>query len=87
MDGYPMNFDPKPPRYRDFPYMLIEPGMRAPEGIDPAMLTPQAVVARMKSDGAICVKTFFENDLDLIFKLPHSCYGCDRDPTPRENPD
>ena len=66
MDGYPMNFDPRPQRYRDFPYMLIEPGMKAPEGIDPAMHTPQAVVARMKRDGAICVKAFFENDFEGV---------------------
>jgi imidazolonepropionase-like amidohydrolase len=60
MDGYPMNYAPKPQRYQGWPYMLIEAGTKAPDGIDPALHTPQAVVSRMKADGAICVKTFFE---------------------------
>ena len=70
MDGYPMNYAPKPQRYQDWPYMLIEPGIQAPEGIDPALHTPQAVVARMKSDGAICVKTFFERGFGGVRNLP-----------------
>jgi hypothetical protein len=53
MDGYSMNYAPKPLRYQGWPYMLIEPGAQAPDGIDPAMHTPQAVVSRMKADGAI----------------------------------
>jgi imidazolonepropionase-like amidohydrolase len=62
MDGYPMVFLPKPIRYQLLPYFLVEPGNEAalPSGIDPAAHTPAAVVARMKADGAICVKTFFE---------------------------
>jgi imidazolonepropionase-like amidohydrolase len=61
-DGYPMNWDPKPERYRAFPYMIVERGSEssAPAGIDPATHTPEAVVARMKADGAVCVKTFYE---------------------------
>jgi imidazolonepropionase-like amidohydrolase len=59
MDGYPMG-GPKPQRYKDWPYMLIELGAEAPPGIDPALHTPTAVVTRMKLDGAICVKTFYE---------------------------
>jgi len=70
MDGYPMNYTPKPQRYQGWPYMLIEPGARAPDGIDPAMHTPQAVVSRMKADGAICVKTFFERGFGGIRNLP-----------------
>lgn len=70
MDGYPMNYAPKPQRYRSWPYMLIEPGTQAPEGIDAAMHTPQAVVSRMKSDGAICVKTFFERGFGGVRNLP-----------------
>src|SRR5216684_1799199 len=60
LDGYPMSWAPKPERYRGFPYMLVEPGSEAPAGIDPLQHTPAAVVARMKADGAICVKTFYE---------------------------
>src|SRR5271165_5289309 len=70
MDGYPMNYLPKPQRYQGWPYMLIEPGTQAPDGIDPAMHTPQAVVSRMKADGAICVKTFFERGFGGVRDLP-----------------
>ena len=41
MDGYPMSYAPKPQRYQGWPYMLIEAGTPAPEGIDPALHTPQ----------------------------------------------
>jgi imidazolonepropionase-like amidohydrolase len=70
MDGYSMNYSPKPQRYQDWPYMLIESGTQAPDGIDPAMHTPQAVVSRMKADGAICVKTFFERGFSGDRNLP-----------------
>jgi imidazolonepropionase-like amidohydrolase len=70
MDGYSMNYAPKPERYQGWPYMLIEAGTQAPEGIDPAMHTPQAVVSRMKSEGAICVKTFFERGFGEVRNLP-----------------
>jgi imidazolonepropionase-like amidohydrolase len=70
MDGYAMNYAPKPERYEIWPYMLIESGAQAPDGIDPAMHTPQAVVSRMKSDGAICVKTFFERGFGGVRNLP-----------------
>jgi imidazolonepropionase-like amidohydrolase len=70
MDGYPMNYIPKPQRYEFFPYMLIEPGTPVPSGIDPSAHTAQAVVTRMKADGAICVKTFFERGFDGLHNLP-----------------
>ena len=70
MDGYSMNYAPKPQRYQAWPYMLIEPGTQAPEGIDPAMHTPQAVISRMRADGAICVKTFFERGFGAVRDLP-----------------
>jgi imidazolonepropionase-like amidohydrolase len=70
MDGYPMNYVPKPERYQESPYMLIESGTQAPNGVDPAMHTPQAVVSRMKADGAICVKTFFEHGFGDVRGLP-----------------
>jgi len=63
VDGYPMNWAPKPQRYQSFPYMIVQRGEEstAPEGIDPATHTPEAVVARMKADGALCVKSFYES--------------------------
>jgi imidazolonepropionase-like amidohydrolase len=70
MDGYPANYSPKPQRYQEWPYLLIEPGSLAPDGIDPALHTPQAVVTRMKADGAICVKTFFERGFSGDRDLP-----------------
>jgi len=72
MDGYPMNYLPKPQRYTGMPYMLVEPqdGVPLPPGVDPAVHTPQAVIARMKSDGAICVKTFFERGFGGVHDLP-----------------
>jgi len=70
IDGYPMNFIPKPQRYQAMPYLLIEPGTAAPPGIDAALHTPAAVVARMKADGAICVKTFFEHGFGPTHDLP-----------------
>jgi imidazolonepropionase-like amidohydrolase len=62
VDGYPMNWDPKPERYQEYPYLVVQPGEEssAPEGVDPATHTPEAVVSRMKADGAICVKSFFD---------------------------
>jgi imidazolonepropionase-like amidohydrolase len=70
MDGYPLNFIPKPARYTILPYMLIEPGQKTPPGIDPRRHTPAAVVARMKADGAICVKTTYESGFGPVKNLP-----------------
>ncbi len=71
-DGYPMNFIPKPFRYRVAPYFLFDEA-RADEFPDkyvPAEHMPQAVVAKMHDDGAICVKTFFEPGFGLRDDLP-----------------
>ena len=72
VDGYPMNWAPKPQRYEPFPYMLIQRGdeSSAPPGIDAAARTPEAVVARMKSDGMFCVKSFFERGYGEDRNLP-----------------
>jgi imidazolonepropionase-like amidohydrolase len=70
MDGYPMYRRPKPMRYQSMPYMLIEPGTAAPPDIDPDTHTPAAVVTRMKADGAICVKTFYERGFGGVHNLP-----------------
>ena len=70
IDGYPMNFVPKPARYQSLPYMLIEPQSPVPAGIERAAHTPAAVVARMRADGAICVKTFYERGFGAAHNLP-----------------
>jgi imidazolonepropionase-like amidohydrolase len=78
MDGYPMNYDvptgtaqpPTSDRYARWPYMLIEEGTRAPPGVDARLHTPENVVSRMKADGAICVKTFYERGFGAAHDLP-----------------
>lgn len=72
MDGYPLNYVPKQSRYTAMPYMLVEerPGTSLPPGVKAREHTPRAVVARMKSDGAICVKTFFERGFGGVRNLP-----------------
>jgi imidazolonepropionase-like amidohydrolase len=72
MDGYPMNYAPKPARYEAWPYMIVEAGAESnlPSGVTAAAHTPEAVVARMKADGAICVKTFFERGFGGERNLP-----------------
>jgi imidazolonepropionase-like amidohydrolase len=77
LNGYPTNFVPLPMRYQYMPYFFIDPAAPAsagklalPPGVDPAEHTPQSVVRRMKTDGAICVKTFFERGFGPFHDLP-----------------
>jgi imidazolonepropionase-like amidohydrolase len=72
MDGYPMNYSPQPARYKEMPYFIVEGSADSnlPAGIDAAAHTSEAVVARMKADGAICVKTFFDRGPDPRSSLP-----------------
>jgi imidazolonepropionase-like amidohydrolase len=72
MDGYPMNYSPKPARYEGWPYMIVEAAAESnlPPGVTAAAQTPEAVVTRMKADGAICVKTFFERGFGEARNLP-----------------
>jgi imidazolonepropionase-like amidohydrolase len=71
-DGYPMVFVPKPMRYAAYPYFLVQPGEQSglPPDVDPALHSPAAVVSRMKADGALCVKTFFERGFGTQRNLP-----------------
>jgi imidazolonepropionase-like amidohydrolase len=72
VDGYPLEQLPARDRYKLFPYVIIEPANRStlPPGLVPAEHTPQAVIARMKRDGAICAKTFFERGYEGGPELP-----------------
>ncbi len=69
--GYPpIQFVTEPNRRALNAYMIVQSGeeVRAPAGIDPPTHTPEAVVSRMKADGAVCVKTFYERgfgDVDV----------------------
>jgi imidazolonepropionase-like amidohydrolase len=53
-------------------YMIVQRGEegKAPEGVDPATHTPEAVVRQMKADGALCVKTFYERGFGEVDELP-----------------
>ncbi len=72
IDGYPMTFFPQPARYDEMPYFIVERSAASslPAEIDAAAHTPDAVVAQMKADGAICVKTFFDRGPDPRSSLP-----------------
>lgn len=61
VDGYPTMWEPKEQRYQRR-YLIVQKGdeAKAPEGVDPAAHTPEAVVGRMKADGMYCVKTFYD---------------------------
>ena len=61
--GYPpIKFVTEDDRQALLKYMIIQRGdeAEAPPGTDPTTHTPEAVIAQMKSDGALCVKTFYE---------------------------
>lgn len=72
IDGYGLGFVPPETRFQRYPYMLVQPGeeSKVPAGVDPATRTPEAVVARMKGDGASCVKAFAENGFGARTDLP-----------------
>lgn len=55
-----------------YAYMIVQRGEegKAPEGVDPTTHSPEAVVARMKHDGAICLKTFYERGFTEVDELP-----------------
>lgn len=70
--GYPRSYESKPDQARQFPYMIVQRGEEAsaPEGVDPAAHTPEAVITRMKADGALCVKTFYERGFGEVDEMP-----------------
>ena len=70
--GYPKAYDSPVEQARLFPYLIVQRGdeKSAPEGVDPATHTPEAVISRMKADGAICVKTFYERGFGEVDELP-----------------
>lgn len=52
-------------RFAHFPYFSygVSDEKRIPPVVEPAKHTPEAIVARMAADGAICVKTFHERGM------------------------
>jgi len=63
-DGYPSHHAPKMVRDRVFPHYVVDPKT------GDAAHAPQAVVERVKKEGAICVKTFFERGFGRDRDLP-----------------
>jgi imidazolonepropionase-like amidohydrolase len=71
-DGYPSNYVPASARYQYMPYFLVEPAnnLSLPPGTDAASHTPSSLVSRIKADGAICVKAFYEHGFGDAHNLP-----------------
>ena len=67
-DGYPTQFAPGLLRSRIFPNAVADPA--AAGGAGRTGLTPQAAVDRVKRDGGICIKTFFERGYGHDHDLP-----------------
>jgi imidazolonepropionase-like amidohydrolase len=71
-NGYPMSFAPPAVRFRFFPNFIYDAKQadRIPLEYKPEDHTPAAAVARVKSSGAICVKTYFERGFADDKNLP-----------------
>jgi imidazolonepropionase-like amidohydrolase len=71
-NGYPMSFAPPAVRFKLFPNFIYDPKQAAsiPSEYKPQDHTPAAAVARVKSSGGICVKTYFERGFGADRNLP-----------------
>jgi hypothetical protein len=71
-NGYPMAYAPDSIRFVMSRYFLYDPRQadRIPPSIDPKEHTPEAVIARMAADGAICAKTYYEPGFGAQRRLP-----------------
>lgn len=71
-NGYPMSFAPPAVRFKPFSNFLYDPKQadRTPPEYKPEDHTPAADVARVKSAGGICVKTYFERGFARDKNLP-----------------
>ena len=67
-DGYPSHFAPSLLRNRVFPNFVVDP--KTASGDAAKEHTPQAAVDRVKQQGAICIKTFFERGFGRDHDLP-----------------
>jgi imidazolonepropionase-like amidohydrolase len=71
-NGYPMSFAPPEVRFELFSNFIYDPEQASsiPSEYKPEGHTPAADVARVKGDGGICVKTFFERGFGRDKNLP-----------------
>ena len=71
-NGYPMSFAPPEVRFKMFSNFIYDPKQAAsiPAEYRPEEHTPAADVARVKSEGGICVKTFYERGFGKDKNLP-----------------
>jgi imidazolonepropionase-like amidohydrolase len=71
-NGYPMSFAPPAVRFKPFPNFIFDATQRdhIPPEYKPEDHTPAADVARVKSSGGICVKTYFERGFAADKNLP-----------------
>jgi imidazolonepropionase-like amidohydrolase len=71
-NGYPMSFAPADLRFELFSNFIYDPEQASsiPSEYKPEGHTPAADVARVKGEGGICVKTFFERGFGRDKNLP-----------------
>jgi imidazolonepropionase-like amidohydrolase len=71
-NGYPMSYAPPEMRFQAFPNFIYDPKQAGsiPPAYRPEEHTPAADVARVKSSGGVCVKTFFERGFGNARNLP-----------------
>ena len=71
-NGYPMSFAPPAVRFKHFPNFIYDTRQadNIPPEYKPEDHTPAADVARVKSAGGICVKTYFERGFGGEKNLP-----------------
>jgi imidazolonepropionase-like amidohydrolase len=71
-NGYPTGIVPPPYRLSAFPNMLFDPAHPEdfPDSLDRREHSPQAAVARVLSQGGICIKTYFERGFGGDRNLP-----------------
>jgi imidazolonepropionase-like amidohydrolase len=84
-NGYPMSFAPPEVRFELFSNFIYDPEQASsiPPEYKPEGHTPAADVARVKGEGGICIKTFFERGFGRDKNLP--VFGADVLAEIREN--
>ena len=72
INGYPTQYAPRLLRPLVFPDFVVDPQNPngAPFGTSAAAHTPVAAIGRVKQEGSICVKTFFERGFGRDHDLP-----------------